>query len=129
MTPLFLASAISDSISGSVHGVLPGGILVLAEAAARALLVACVVAAGLHLLARHHVPAQKTAWGLVLAGALLMPVLAPWAGKATWLPSGATWVVPAHSWSQLIASLTAALMASNAAVKARTSQAATPPSA
>ena len=126
MTPLFLASAISDSIPASIHGGLPGGILVLVDAAARALLVACVVAAGLHLLARRHIPAQKTAWGLVLAGALLMPVLAPWAGKATWLPSGATWVVPAHSWSQIILSRAAELMPSNAAVASPRATAADP---
>ncbi|HVO71864.1 MAG TPA: M56 family metallopeptidase, partial [Aggregatilineaceae bacterium] len=119
MTPLFLASAISDSIPASIHSVLPGGILTLADAAARALLVACVVAVGLRLLAPRHVPAQKTAWGLVLAGALLMPVLAPWAGKATWLPSGATWVVPVHTWSQLILSRAASLMPPKTAVMSR----------
>ena len=67
MTPLFLASAVSDSLPASVHGVLPAGILTLADAAARALLVACIVGASLYLLARRHVPAQKMAWGLVLA--------------------------------------------------------------
>jgi beta-lactamase regulating signal transducer with metallopeptidase domain len=122
MMPLFLASAVPDSIPASIHGVLPGGILTLADAAARALLVACIVGAGLHLLARRHVPAQKTAWGLVLAGALLMPVLAPWAGKATWLPQGATWVVPAHSWSQLILSRAAALMPSKATAAPQAAQ-------
>ncbi len=102
MTPLFLASAISDSIPASIHSVVPGGILTLADAAIRALLVACIVGVGLRLLAPRHVPAQKTAWGLVLAGALLMPILTPWATQATWLPSGATLMVPAHRWSQLM---------------------------
>lgn len=112
MTPLFLASAISDSIPASIHGLLPGGILALADAAARALLVACLVGAGLRILASRHVPAQKTAWGLVLGGALLMPILAPWAGKATWLPSEATLVVPAQAWSQAIVARAAALLTS-----------------
>ena len=68
-----------------------------------------MVGAGLRLLAARHVPAQKAAWGLVLAGALLMPVLAPWAGNASWLPSGATLVVPTQTWSQSILSRAAAL--------------------
>jgi beta-lactamase regulating signal transducer with metallopeptidase domain len=110
MMALFLASAISDSTPVSFHSVLPGGILILADAAARALLVACVVGAGLRLLASRHVPAQKAAWGLVLAGALLMPVIAPFAGNANWLPSGATLVVPAHAWSQVIVSRVSALL-------------------
>ena len=113
MMPVFLASAISDWFPASIHGVLPGGVLALADAAVRALLVACVVGAGLRVLAARHVPAQKTAWGLVLAGALLMPVLAPWAGNATWLPSSATWVVPAHAWSQYLRSRAAALLPSD----------------
>ena len=104
MMPLLLATAISDSTPASGHALLPGGILNLLDAAVRALLVACVVGAGLRILAGRHVPAQKAAWGLVLAGALLMPLLAPWAGKANWLPSGATWVVPAHAWSQSLVS-------------------------
>ena len=99
---LLFASAISDSTLASVHSV-PSGIVTLGDAAVRALLVACAVAAGLRILAPRHVPAQKTAWGLVLAGALLMPILAPWAGNATWLPSEATFVVPAHTWSQYVA--------------------------
>src|SRR5947207_14762203 len=103
MMALLFAAVISDSTSASVHTV-SGGIITLGDAAIRALLVACAVGAGLRLLAPRHVPAQKTAWGLVLAGALLMPVLAPWAGKATWLPSEATFVVPAHTWSQYIRS-------------------------
>jgi hypothetical protein len=111
MMPLFVASAISDSFPASIHGFMPDGILTLADAAVRALLVACLVGAGLRVMAPRHVLAQKTAWGLVLAGALLMPVLAPWAGKATWLPSGTTWSVPTHSWSQYLMSRAAAIFA------------------
>jgi BlaR1 peptidase M56 len=93
MIPLLLSSAVSNWMPFSFHNPLPGGILVLLDAALRTLLVACVVAAGLRILAPRYVPAQKIAWGLVLAGALLMPLLAPWAGSARWLPSSATWVV------------------------------------
>ena len=109
MMPLLLATAISDSITTSVHGIIPGGIVSLIDAAARALLVACIVGAGLRLLAADHVPAQKTAWGLVLAGALLMPIVAPWAGNAAWVPTAATWVVPTHSWRQYMLSRVDAL--------------------
>ena len=110
MTALYLASAISHSAPLSIHSVLPRGILILADAAVRAFLVAAAVGAGLRLLASRHVPAQKAAWGMVLAGALLMPVIAPLAGNANWLPSGATLVVPAHAWSQVIASRVSALV-------------------
>src|SRR6478672_1563782 len=106
----FIASTISASAPASVHAVLPGGILKLADAAVRSLLVAGVVGAGLRLLAPRHVPAQKAAWGLVLAGALLMPVLAPLAGNSTWLPSRATFVVPMQTWSQTVASRVASLL-------------------
>jgi beta-lactamase regulating signal transducer with metallopeptidase domain len=118
MMPLFLASAISDWLAASVHSGLPGGILVLADAAVRALLVACIVGAALGVLAARHVPAQKTAWGLVLAGALLMPVLAPWAGNASWLPSSATLVVPAHAWSQYVRAWAASLLPARATTEA-----------
>ena len=119
MTTFFLATAISDSaiqtsIPAMLHGLLPSGILVLLDAAARALLVACVVGGGLRILAARHVPSQKAAWGLVLAGALLMPVLAPWAGKAGWLPSSATLVVPTDALSQSILSRAAVLIPAKA---------------
>src|SRR4051794_40206672 len=109
MMPLLLTTAIPDFIPASIHSV-PGGILTLVDAALRALLVACLVGAGLRLLAPRQVPAQKAAWGLVLAGALLMPLLASLAGNATWLPSSATLVVPAQTWSHAIASRVSALL-------------------
>ena len=118
MMPLFLASAISDWLPSSVHSVFPGGIRLLVDGAIRALLVACVVGAALRILAARDVPAQKTAWGLVLAGTLLLPVLAPWAGNATWLPASATWVVPAHAWSQSIRSRVGALLTAKATAEA-----------
>ncbi len=116
MMALLLTSAISESTLTSVHG-MPGPIVTLGDAAVRALLVAGAVGVGLRILAPRHVPAQKTAWGLVLTGALLMPVLAPWAGNATWLPSEATFVVPAHTWSQYVRSKVEALGTAKAPVE------------
>src|SRR5271169_614629 len=110
MVPLLLASAFTDSFPASTHALVPGGILALMESAVRALIVASVVAGGLRFLAPRHVPAQRTAWGLVLAGALLMPVAAPWAGTGAWLPAGATWVVPTRAWAQFVLSRAAVLL-------------------
>jgi hypothetical protein len=47
----------------------------LLEAALRALVAAAILWTGLRLLRVRNVPAQKTAWGLVLAVALAMPLL------------------------------------------------------
>jgi hypothetical protein len=54
---------------------IPAALPILLEAAARALVAALVLWAGLRLLRVRNVPAQKTAWGLVLAVALAMPLL------------------------------------------------------
>src|SRR5579863_2513342 len=104
MTPLFLATAIPELIPASMHGIVPAGILTLVDTAVRALLVACIVGAGLRVMAGSHVPAQKTAWGLVLGGALLMPFLVSWAGNAAWVPARATWVIPTDALSQYVGS-------------------------
>ena len=109
MTPFLLDTATLDSIAASFHSLLPTGIVTLGDAALRALLVAGVVGAGLRIMATRHVPAQKAAWGLVLAGAVLMPILAPWARKADWVPAGATWVLPTHGWSRTLLSRAASL--------------------
>src|SRR5579871_3852953 len=109
MIALLLATETLDSITASFHSLLPSGIVTLGDAAARALLVAAIVGAGLRIMAARHVPAQKAAWGLVLAGAILMPILAPWAGKADWIPAGATWVLPTHTWGRVLLSRTDAL--------------------
>jgi hypothetical protein len=66
------------------------------EAALRSLLLALAVWAGLRVFRVRNVLAQKSAWGLVLASALLMPVLAPFAERWQFLPSGATLVLPPH---------------------------------
>ena len=53
----------------------------LIEAALRSLLLALAVWAGLRAFRVRNVLAQKSAWGLVLALALLMPILAPFAAR------------------------------------------------
>src|SRR5579863_8904565 len=80
------------------QGPLIGWLVALADAALRALLVAAIVWAGLRLLGMRNVIAQKAAWGLVLAGAILMPFAASWAARSAWLPAEATLVVPAQAW-------------------------------
>jgi len=73
-------------------------ISLLIEAALRTLLVALVVAGGLRLLRVSNVLAQKKAWCLVLAAALLMPLLMRW----QWLSSSAPIRVPVHPWAQTL---------------------------
>jgi len=66
------------------------------EAALRSVLVALAVWAGLRMLRVGNVLAQKAAWGLVLAAAVLMPMLLPIATRWQALPAKATVVLPAH---------------------------------
>jgi beta-lactamase regulating signal transducer with metallopeptidase domain len=72
-------------------------ISLLIEAALRTLLVALAVAGGLRLLRVSNVLAQKRTWGLVLAAALLMPLLMRW----QWLTASAPIRVPMQTWAQL----------------------------
>jgi hypothetical protein len=67
---------------------------VLIEAALRALLVALTVWAGLRLFRVSNVPAQKTAWGLVLVCAVAMPLVMRWEP----LPASFTMRLPASIW-------------------------------
>jgi BlaR1 peptidase M56 len=97
MTASFL-TYIFPIISIDGLGSLTGWPVALAGAAVRALLVAAIVWAGLRLLGMRNVVAQKAAWGLVLAGALLMPFAVSWATRSAWLPAEATVVVPAQAW-------------------------------
>jgi hypothetical protein len=60
------------------------GMPALFEAALRALIAAIVVWSALRLLRVRNVRTQKTAWTLVLIGALAMPLLMRW----QWLPAG-----------------------------------------
>lgn len=66
----------------------------LMEAAFRSLLVAAVVGAGLKALRVRNVVAQKSVWGLVLASALVMPLLVPLTAGLQLLPAGATVSLP-----------------------------------
>jgi BlaR1 peptidase M56 len=75
----------------------------MVEAALRSLLVAAAVAAGLRALRVRNVLAQKSAWTLVLAAALAMPLLLPLAGRFQILPDTATISLPAHPLSRFAA--------------------------
>ncbi len=66
------------------------------EIALRGLLVAAAVWAGLRLLGVRDVMAQKSAWVLVLAAAILMPLLLPLAVRWQFLPAGITLALPAR---------------------------------
>jgi hypothetical protein len=66
------------------------------EAALRSLLLALAVWAGLRIFRVRNVLAQKSVWGLVLASALLMPILAPLAARWQILPASATVTLPPH---------------------------------
>ncbi|MGZ7084556.1 MAG: hypothetical protein ACXVIO_15280, partial [Candidatus Angelobacter sp.] len=67
----------------------------LFEAAVRSVLLALAVWIGLRMLGVRNVPAQKAAWGLVLAGALIMPLVLPMAAHWTVLPANVRVVLPA----------------------------------
>lgn len=70
----------------------------LFEIALRGLMVAALVGAGLRVLGVRDVLAQKWAWALVLAAAVVMPLLLPIAARWPVLPSGLTLALPAHAW-------------------------------
>jgi beta-lactamase regulating signal transducer with metallopeptidase domain len=82
MTVLELPAA-SVLASSFAQGVL----LSLAGAGLRALVAAAAVGAALSLLRVRNVLAQKAAWSFVLAGAIFMPLLAPWAARQGWIPA------------------------------------------
>ena len=67
----------------------------LFEAAVRSVLLALAVWIGLRMLGVRNVPAQKAVWGLVLAGALVMPIVLPMAAHWTVLPASVRVVLPA----------------------------------
>jgi beta-lactamase regulating signal transducer with metallopeptidase domain/predicted nucleic acid-binding Zn-ribbon protein len=77
--------------------IIPSSLSLLVDSAARSLLVGAVVAAGLFAFRTRNVVAQKAAWTLVLAAAMLMPWLAPWAARIPALPN-ATILLPRTSW-------------------------------
>ena len=73
----------------------------LIEAALRALLVALTVWAGLRVFRVHNVPAQKAAWGLVLASAVAMPLVMRW----QIVPASVGVRVPLTQWRAALKSL------------------------
>jgi hypothetical protein len=95
MTMAFLSF---PAIPGVDRALIRDSIVTLIDAALRSLLVAAAVWAGLRLFRARNVLVQKAAWGLVLAGALLMPFIAPWATHLPWVPAEATLVLPGQTW-------------------------------
>ena len=83
---------------------------VLIDAAMRSLFVGLIVAVGLRAFRIRNVFAQKAALGLVLVGALAMPLLMPIAGRLQLLPANASIVLPAHPMT-LLEELQARLLA------------------
>jgi beta-lactamase regulating signal transducer with metallopeptidase domain len=68
------------------------------EIALRGLLAGVAVWAGLRMMGVRYVLAQKSAWVLVLAAAVLMPALLPLAARWPVLPAGMALRVPAYLW-------------------------------
>src|SRR5881394_1792359 len=73
----------------------------LIEAAIRSVILALAVWMGLRVFGVRNVLAQKCAWGLVLAGALTMPMVLPMASHWTVLPANVRVVLPADPQSLL----------------------------
>lgn len=98
MTAMVISAALSrlSALTGQISHFIPRPMLALADAAARGLLVATVVWAGLSLLRARNVVTQKATWCLVLFAAALMPVIAPWASGIRWLPA-AILILPTDS--------------------------------
>lgn len=84
------------------------------DAGVRSLLMAAVVGAGLRVFRVDNVMARKVAWTLVLCGAMVMPLVAPWADNHAWLPVR-TAVVPVQSWRTRLATLSVAAAPDRAA--------------
>ena len=91
-------------------------IALLIEAAARSLLVALLVLAGLWAFRVGNVRAQKAAWGLVLAAAILMPLLLPVVARWSFLPANAGVVLPADP-QTLLEELQARIQAKSSAAR------------
>ena len=83
-------------------------ILSMLEIALRALLVAATVWAGLRLLGVRDVLAQKVAWGLVLAAAIVMPLALPVMVRWQILPAGFAVSLPSLPWKAAAPAATAA---------------------
>lgn len=90
----------------SVFSILPVSFTPMLDAAIRSLLMALIVGLGLALFRIRNILAQKAAWTLVLAGAISLPMLTPWAQTSTWL-SRRVPSVPLVSWLRTAAPWTA----------------------
>lgn len=88
---------------------------VLIDAALRSLFVGLIVVVGLRAFRIRNVFAQKMALGLVLAGALAMPLLMPITTRLQLLPANTRIVLPAHSMT-LLEELQARLQAKSGSV-------------
>lgn len=98
------------------------------ESAIRSLLLGLAVFAGLRIFRVRNVLAQKAAWGLVLASAVVMPLLLPVAAKWQWRPAGFNIAVPAHPMT-LLEELQARIVAkAGSSAKLTPTAAAIPPS-
>ena len=84
-----------------IPALVPVLLPILLGAALRALLAGIAVWLGLRLLRIGNILAQKAAWGLVLAGALAIPLLMPLAARRQWVPDYAAVRLPAIDWNEL----------------------------
>ena len=91
-------------------------IAALVEAALRSLLVALAVGSGLLVFRVRNVMAQKTAWGMVLAAAVFMPLLLPVAARWQFEPANARFVLPANP-QTLLEELQARIQSRSSAAK------------
>lgn len=96
----------------------------LLEAALRSLVLALAVWAGLRIFRVRNVPAQKAAWGVVLAAALAMPVVLPMASHWSVLPANVRVVIPADP-QNLLEELQARIQADASSSEVKPSPAAT----
>ena len=103
-------------------------IAALVEAALRSLFVALAVGSGLLVFRVRNVLAQKTAWGMVLAAAVFMPLLLPLAARWQFDPANARFVLPANP-QTLLEELQARIQSRSSAAKsaARLASPAGPP--
>jgi beta-lactamase regulating signal transducer with metallopeptidase domain len=97
----------------------------LVEAAFRSVFLALAVWMGLGVLKVRNVLAQKAAWGLVLAGALAMPMVLPMASHWSVLPANVRVVLPADP-ETLLEELQARIQANTSPEPKPTPQAAAP---
>ena len=91
-------------------------IAALVEAALRSLLLALAVGSGLLVFRVRNVLAQKTAWGMVLATAVFMPLFLPVAARWQFDPANARFVLPANP-QTLLEELQARIQSRSSAAK------------